>query len=101
VATVTTTLSSSPSTTWREASARKHHAPWYEEEFGSRPEVAVADLGIRASSAAFTLETCSPETSESPDGEVTDSHQRGGDRLAEPGGGLHLPNPLSSFLIRG
>ena len=49
------------------ASARKHHARWYEEEIATTTEVAAADLGIRASSAAFTLETGMPEAPEIPE----------------------------------
>ena len=48
-------------------SARKHHARWYEEEIATTPEAEAADLGIRASSAAFTLETGMPDTSETPE----------------------------------
>jgi cytochrome b subunit of formate dehydrogenase len=47
------------------ASARRHHARWYEEEIATTTEAVAEDLGIRASSAAFTLETGAPEASDS------------------------------------
>lgn len=47
-------------------SVRKHHARWYEEEIATTPEAEASDLGIRASAAAFTLETGMPEAPEPP-----------------------------------